>query len=334
MRGPGADRHAIPGVFLAVAHPSPVVVLRALGLGDLLAGLPALRALRDAFAGDRITLVTTPNVHELASLLDVADQIVAVRGLEPLPVAPAPATAVNLHGRGPESHRLLLAARPGRLIAFASQAAGVTGPHWQPGEHEVHRWCRMLTEHGIPADPSRLDLPPPPVQAPAIARDATIIHPGAASGARRWPAARWADVARNEVATGRNVVLTGSLTDWHRCQHIAMRAGLPPEACLAGRTSVVELAGVVCAAGLVLSGDTGIAHLATALNRPSVVLFGPVPPSEWGPPPDRPRHIALWAGQRGDPHGDRVDPGLLAITVDEVLAAADRARAASGRLLP
>ncbi|MBD5655681.1 MAG: glycosyltransferase family 9 protein, partial [Candidatus Eremiobacteraeota bacterium] len=67
-------------------------------------------------------------------------------------------------------------------------------------------------------------------------------------------------------------------------------------------------------------GDTGVAHLASAFGRPSVVLFGPVSPSEWGPP-QRPYHIALWAGQRGDPHANRTDAGLLRVGVGEVLAA-------------
>src|SRR5581483_1949154 len=68
-------------------------------------------------------------------------------------------------------------------------------------------------------------------------------------------------------------------------------------------------------------GDTGVAHLATAFGVPSVILFGPIPPAEWGPPPDRPWHRALWAGRRGDPHGDAPDPGLLALRVDDVLGA-------------
>ena len=70
-----------------------------------------------------------------------------------------------------------------------------------------------------------------------------------------------------------------------------------------------------------LCGDTGIAHLATALDTPSVVVFGPTSPAHWGPPPERPRHAALWAGQAGDPHADRVHPGLLAIEVDDALRA-------------
>jgi ADP-heptose:LPS heptosyltransferase len=70
----------------------------------------------------------------------------------------------------------------------------------------------------------------------------------------------------------------------------------------------------------VACGDTGVAHLATALGTPSVVLFGPTPPAEWGPPPD-PGHAVLWAGRRGDPHAAAPDPGLLAITVLDVVAA-------------
>jgi ADP-heptose:LPS heptosyltransferase len=93
---------------------------------------------------------------------------------------------------------------------------------------------------------------------------------------------------------------------------------------LAGRTDLMGLAAAVAAAGRVVCGDTGVAHLATALGRPSVVLFGPTPPSAWGPPPDRPRHRVLWAGRVGDPHAAEPDPGLLEIGVDDVLAALDR----------
>ena len=65
-------------------------------------------------------------------------------------------------------------------------------------------------------------------------------------------------------------------------------------------------------------------HLATALGTPSVVLFGPTPPRLWGPPPDMRRHIALWSGAVGDPHAHRPDPGLLALTVPDVISAVDR----------
>jgi len=91
---------------------------------------------------------------------------------------------------------------------------------------------------------------------------------------------------------------------------------------------VLDLAAVVAAAARVVCGDTGVAHLATALGRPSVVLFGPTPPAEWGPPPDRPQHVVLHRGGRGDPHAERPDAGLLAITVQDVLGMTDRRFAA------
>jgi ADP-heptose:LPS heptosyltransferase len=95
----------------------------------------------------------------------------------------------------------------------------------------------------------------------------------------------------------------------------------------AGRTNVLELAALVAAAARVVCGDTGVAHLATAYRRPSVVLFGPTPPSVWGPPP-RPYHRVLWSGIPGDPHAKRVDPGLEAISAEHVISALGQLSAA------
>ena len=294
---------------------------RALGLGDLLTGVPALRALARAFPDHERILAAPPALAELARLTGAVDDVVDTEPLSPLPAALHGADlAVNLHGRGPQSHELLLAARPRRLIAFAQPALRFEGPQWRPGEHEVVRWCRLLGESGIPADPGDLRIAPPVVPAPQAALGATLIHPGAASGARRWPAERWAAVVRAELEAGRRVAITGGAAERTLATAVASAARLPDAAVLAGRTSLLELAASVNAAARVACGDTGVAHLATALGTPSVVLFGPTPPAEWGPPPGR-RHVALWAGRRGDPHAEAPDPGLLAIGADEVSAA-------------
>jgi ADP-heptose:LPS heptosyltransferase len=297
------------------------VVLRALGLGDFLTALPALRALAAAFPDHRRVLAAPAALEPLARLSGTVHEVADTAPLAPLhPSLYGAGAAANLHGRGPESHRVLLAARPRRLIAFA--APGLAGgPPWSDDEHEVHRWCRLLEASGVPADPRDLDLPPPSQPAPPGLAGATVVHPGAASAARRWPPERWADVARSQAAQGLTVVVTGSSSERELAAEVAQRAGLAPDAVLAGGTDLLGLTAVVAAAGLVLCGDTGVAHLATALGTPSVVLFGPVAPSQWGPPPDRPQHVALWAGQLGDPHGSEPDPGLLRITVDDVLAA-------------
>lgn len=299
-----------------------LLVLRALGLGDLLTVVPALRALADAFPRHRRVLATPAPLHPLARHTGTVHGVLDARPLAPLPGSPPPDVAVNLHGRGPRSHKVLLATGPRRLIAFGCGA--VPAPEWRAEEHEVARWCRLLEESGVPADPRRLGLDPPPVPPPPGAAGATVVHPGAGSPARRWPAARWAAVAAAEAAAGRTVVVTGGAHEVALAREVASGAGLPPTAVLAGRTDVLGLAAVVAGAGRVVCGDTGVGHLATAFGRPSVVLFGPVPPSEWGPPPAGGRHLALWAGTRGDPHGDAPHPGLLAVGLDDVLAALHR----------
>jgi ADP-heptose:LPS heptosyltransferase len=322
-----------------------LVVLRALGLGDLLTAVPALRALALAFPEHRLILAAPAPLAPLATLTGAVDELVDTAPLGPLDPLPArPDVAVNLHGRGPQSHRVLLGAAPGRLLAFAHPEvpASAAGPAWDEREHEVRRWCRLLTASGIPADSTDLELPwPPPRIAGAgatpdgqpdppgwphtselpDAAGATLIHPGAASRARRWPPERFAAVARSEAASGRTVMVTGGPDEVGLAGDVARLARLPRSAVRAGQTSLLQLTSLVATAGRLICGDTGIAHLATALGTPSVVLFGPTSPALWGPPPDQPRHRALWAGRRGDPHGIGPDPGLLRITVDDVRSA-------------
>jgi len=350
-----------------------LLVLRALGLGDLLCAVPALRALAEAFPQRRRLLAAPAGLAPLVALIGPDPRRPPGRGeraideLVPLPPwvggqapptaaaarLPHGALAVNLHGSGPESHRLLLATAPERLLAFAHPdvPASAEGPPWErpaaaPGpaaaaappagdpaaaaaatgaaapEHETARWCRLLAAYGIAADPGRLELPVRPAHLLA-GLDATIVHPGAASEARRWPAERWAAVARAERRRGRVVVVTGSPSERPLAERVAAAAGLPESAVLAGRSDLAALAGLVAAAGRVVCGDTGVAHLATATRTPSVVLFGPVAPARWGPPPERPWHRALHGGGAGggDPHADRPDPALLAIEPAAVVRA-------------
>ena len=308
-----------------------ILVLRALGVGDLAAAVPALRAVRASFADRTLALAAPEWLTPLADLVGGVDRVVPTDGLAPRrwPIEP-PEVAVNLHGRGPESHRLLIAAEPAKLWAFANADAGhADGPEWVEEEHEVRRWCRLVGHYGVDADWSDLSLSVP---AHPVAQGVTVIHPGAKSPSRRWPVDRYAAVARALSRRGHRVVITGSAGERDIAGLLARAAGLPRTAALAGRTGIGELAGLVAHARLVISGDTGIAHLATAYGTPSVVLFGPMSPARWGPPPGRPYHRAIWHGVRsepGDASGPEVHPALLAIGVDEVLAAAaevERAR--------
>jgi ADP-heptose:LPS heptosyltransferase len=130
-------------------------------------------------------------------------------------------------------------------------------------------------------------------------------------------------VARVLARSGHRVLITGSRSEAPEAAAVAGGAGLPSSAVLAGRTDLATLGAVVAHARLVVCGDTGVAHLATAYGTPSVVLFGPVSPAAWGPPPDRPKHVALWRGPEG-----LTDIGVAEVcaTAQAVLAATERGR--------
>lgn len=314
-----------------------LLVLRALGLGDLLTAVPALRALAAAFPDHERALATTEALAPLAMQTGAIHRVIPARPLESIAwAAPPPDVAVNLHGKGPRSHAALLALSPARLIAFAHEDVPESrgGPEWRADEHEVARWCRLLDESGVPADPSRLDLEPPFGGPLFQAVGATILHPGAASAARRWPVERWATVAAELARRGEKIAITGDPKEIDLAHRIALGAGLPEDTVIAGRTSLVDLARAVAAARRVVCGDTGVAHLASALSTPSVVLFGPTPPAWWGPPAS-PHHRALWAGEMGDPHADEPSSGLLRIAPHDVIRALDElpgAPSAGGRV--
>lgn len=314
-----------------------LLVLRALGLGDLLTAVPALRALRRAHPGHRIVLAAPAALARLVPLIDAVDELLDVSGPGPVPLD-RPAVAVNLHGRGPESIAALCRTRPVRLLTHAHREfPGLDGPPWRDETHEVQRWCDLLEWYGIATDPTDLLLDGPDGQAghSLEARTArtpleepgggsaghVIVHPGAASRARCWPAERFAEVAAALHHSGHRVLITGNAAERSLAFRVATLAGLPVESVHAGRTDLRDLARLVAGARLLICGDTGVAHLATAFATPSVVLFGPVSPDEWGPPPGG-RHVALWSGRSGDPHANRPDPGLLEIGTEVVLDAA------------
>lgn len=284
------------------------LALRALGLGDLLTAVPALRALRRG--GMRVVLAAPPWLREVAELTDAVDVLLPTADLTGLSWHSPVDLAVNLHGRGPRSHERLLALAPERLWAYAHpDFPDVKGPEWDEHEHEVARWCRLVSWYGLAADPGDLALRRPRVRRPAPGT--VIVHPGGKGTARRWPPERFAEVARELSRRGHPILLTGDARERPLALRVAAAARLPASTVLAGRTSMRALCALVAGARLLVSTDTGIAHLATAYGTPSVVVFGPEPPSRWGPPPDRPRHRVLRNGP---------DPG--AVTVAEVLAAA------------
>lgn len=286
-----------------------LLVMRALGLGDTLTGIPALRALTRARPDLRLTVAQPAGLTPVLELAGLPADVLPTLGLydEP-PRGPVP-LAVNLHGKGPRSHRWLRAAHPQRLVAFECPEAGVTGPDWRPEEPERARWCRLVSEGlGVPSDPDDLRL----LVRHRGGGGTALLHPGAPAPARRWPVDRFAVVARRLRELGLRVLVTGSLEERPLARTLAEYAGLPEASVLAGRTGIRELTDRLAVAEVLVSSDTGIAYLAAAVGTPSVTLFGPTSPDEWGLLPGP--HLLLWA----DHH-----PGLPALHPEDVLHAVE-----------
>jgi ADP-heptose:LPS heptosyltransferase len=295
-----------------------LLVLRALKLGDLLVAVPALKALRRTFPEHRLRYAAQGWLSEALGLVG-GYELLPTHGLdEPLALDPGVVdVAVNLHGSGPESQGRIEALQARQTIGHRSEYRD--GPPWRGELHERERWAKLLEWHGIEADPLDIQLNTPHMPSPVPG--ATVLHVGAAYGSRLWPAERFAAVASALDQAGHNVIFTGGSGERDRALDVCRRSGLAEEAVLAGRLGLGEFAATIAAARLVISADTGAAHLASAYGAPSVVLFGPAPPEIWGPPPGP--HVVLTRAElrRGDTFAAQPDPALLAVTVQDVLAA-------------
>ncbi|WP_291041229.1 glycosyltransferase family 9 protein [Herbiconiux sp.] len=311
-----------------------LLALRTLKLGDLLVAVPALHGLRRSYPEHRLVLAVPGWLEPIVDLVDGVDALLPTKGLdELLPLAPGRIdVAVNLHGSGPESRRLIdaLEAR----VAMVHHVDEIDGPRpgdaqddgrcpvWRDDIGERARWVRLVRAYGVEADPDEVRLLSSPHRVDVVG--ATVLHVGAFYGSRRWPVERFAEVARELGRQGHRVVFTGSAAERERALEVARLAGAPEESVLAGELGLAEFAGVVEDAALVISADTGAAHLASAYARPSVVLFGPAAPEHWGPPPGPHEVLTDASVRRGDAFAATPDPALLAVGVADVLEAAGR----------
>jgi heptosyltransferase-1 len=166
------------------------------------------------------------------------------------------------------------------------------------GEHVVDAYLR-LAEAAPPQDDS-LAISAPALSisvseedrrfAEQVFRNQELVPPvvglviGATRPQKRWPEEYWVRLAEKLWSAGNiSCVLLGGPEEIEAAQRILSQTKNAPLASLVGRTSEKQLAAIVQRLGLVISGDSGPLHIATAMETPVVALFGSTDPAETGP---------------------------------------------------
>jgi ADP-heptose:LPS heptosyltransferase len=300
-------------VPLARYPPHRIAVFRALQLGDLLCSVPAFRALKGLFPEAQITLIGLPWSRDFAERFpQYVDDFLEFPGYPGLPEGACDPSAsvkflaeaqsrrfdlvIQMHGNGAVSNPLTVLLG-GRLNA-GYYLSGNFCPEplffipYPENEPEVVRHLRLMEFLGAPFTGDHLEFPIGPedllgLQELAQEQDLepgtyACVHPGSRHPKRRWGTEEFAQVADGLAAAGLKVVLTGSSEE--RMLVRAVQARMRERAVdLAGKTTLGTMAALLDKSALLVSNDTGVSHLAAALEVPSVVIFSGSDPARWAP---------------------------------------------------
>ncbi|WP_263351567.1 glycosyltransferase family 9 protein [Acidicapsa acidisoli] len=164
-----------------------------------------------------------------------------------------------------------------------------TVPH-QGDCHELENLRRLTRSLGAIAHAApRLKIPDVPLpEVFSQTEEVILFHPwasGAKSWLREWPEENWAGLARELMAPGRSILITGAPSDEPRCQTLSRRLAADGIAVqiLIGRTGIGEVACVLKRAKMLISVNTGIMHLGAILGTPTISINGPTSAERWGP---------------------------------------------------
>jgi heptosyltransferase-1 len=226
-------------------------------------------------------------------------------------------------GRMAGAVRMIGEAEPREKIArwFFSERIRTQGRHVVEQAREVvdavlHRTLPWLPA-ALPQDPVAEQFCQQWLEERKIGRF-VLMNPGAGWGAKCWPAERYGQVARGLSRMGYATVVNVGPGEEGLAQQVSMASeghAIP----MMG--SVGELIACTRRASLFLGGDTGPLHLAAALQRPVVGIFGPTDPARNGPFETRARVLRHPESKRNHARRKAPEAGLLTIRVEDVLQA-------------
>jgi ADP-heptose:LPS heptosyltransferase len=279
------------------SEPRSIALVRLrVGLGDLLCTIPALRALRARLPSAHVALVTWPETAPVVARLPGVDELLAFPGWPGIPEREPDAgaipgwldrvrgrfdVAVAMYGANPAANAVAEAMGPRATAGFflpgRTRVDLATHVPYPVHLHEIDRHLHLLGHLGAPPAGRELAFEVTPQEVAAAAalappRPYALLHPGATSASRRWPADRWAAVGDELHAAGLHVGVTGVRGEEPQVRAVraAMRA---PSADLCGSTDLGAFAALVRGAELLAGNDSGPVHLAAAVGTRSVAAF-------------------------------------------------------------
>jgi ADP-heptose:LPS heptosyltransferase len=347
--------------------PHKVVVLRTNRIGDFILSTPALRALRVALPEAHFTFIGLPFLRNLVARSPHLDRFVEFPGFPGMAEQFFDARvalrffgamqderfdiAIQLNGSGVYSNpfALMLGARwtVGWVRASAQLTSGEGAglldaalPAPETG-HEIDRVLTLPLFLGAAEQGKAVEFPLRGEDRAAVdellaagpvplASNLIGVHPGAREMTKRWASERFAAAAMEvQRRHGGVIVIVGGPDE--RELGAEVLAALLANRCealnLTGRTTLPMLGALIERMAVLLTNDSGPAHIAYALGTPTVTVFGGTDPSRWGPPLDE-RFIALTNPVHCWPCPHWVCPTdrecLAGITVDTVVEAAGR----------
>lgn len=278
--------------------------MRGGALGDFILGLPALRALRQAFPRAHLELIAPGAVLPLAaSLVDLRTPL--ERGESSALFGDPEALPARVAQRFQELDLVVLwmVDRDGSLRRSFHRLGArrlLCSPALPQGSarHAADHLLDSLEPLGIRRSTATLSDPPPLIHPSAEMSDAAAalwsrqgfgsrgpmmaVHPGSGGVWKTWPPERFARVVEQLRASGTEVALIQGPADEASVQAVmaAMSGDRPP---VVSGLDVVELAALLARFAGYLGNDSGVTHLAAAMGVPTVALFGPTDPRVWAP---------------------------------------------------
>jgi heptosyltransferase-3 len=259
-----------------------ILVLRGGALGDLILTLPVLDEIRSSFPE---SFIEVWGIQPQAGLIQSVDRVDRLDALEVAPLFVAEPIPPVLRGRLREFDLAIsFLGDPGGVVAKNLASAGVrrviTGwPAKKPTIHAVYQLASVLEPLGLNLrDPvPRLTIVRSQSEKPLLG-----FHPGSGCCAKNWPLECWNEFLRRIGSKFERLLLIGGEAD-DEVVHAMQLSWKGPAFETAIRRNLWELAQMLGRCSIFIGHDTGVTHLAAAVQTPTVALFGPTSPDVWRP---------------------------------------------------